>query len=128
MTFLRRSLFLVLLGTALAIVPVEMSLGREATIGLLTGCGVALFIVVTSFFTLTWAFDKSTRVFLKAFVLGFLGRLAVIVATVIAISRVEWAHLATTAVSLLAFYGLLTFLEIRFFTSLLKALKEGKTE
>jgi hypothetical protein len=27
---------------------------------------------------------------------------------------------------LLAFYGLLTFLEIRFFNSLLKALKEGR--
>jgi len=110
----------------LAIVPVEYGLGREATVGLLTGCGVALFIVITSFFTLTWAFDKSTKVFMKAFTAGFLGRLAAIVVTLIVISRVEWAHLATTAVSLLAFYGLLTFLEIRFFNAVLNAMKDNR--
>ena len=113
-------------GMALAIVPVEYGLGREATTGLLIGCGVALFIVIASFFTLTWAFDKSTKVFMKAFTAGFLGRLAAIVATLIVISRVEWVHLATTAVSLMAFYGLLTFLEIRFFNAVLKAMKENR--
>ncbi len=65
---------------------------------------------------------------MKAFVIGFLGRLAAIVAAIIAVSKVRWVHLGTTAVSLLAFYGLLTFLEIRFFNSLLSALKAERKE
>jgi hypothetical protein len=112
---------------ALATVPVELGLGREATRGLFLGCGAALIIVLTSFFTLTWAFDKSTKIFMKAFVAGFLGRLAFMVVTILIVSRFDWAHLSTTAVSLLGFYALLTYLEIRFFTALLKALKEGRT-
>jgi hypothetical protein len=113
-------------GTALASYPVGKGLGREAALGLLTGSAVAFLVVTTSFYTLTWAFDKSRKVFMQTFVVGLLGRLAIIGATVMVVSQIEGLDLVTTTVSLLAFYGLLTFLEIRFFNSLLKALKEGR--
>lgn len=64
---------------------------------------------------------------MKAFVAGLLGRLAVIAITVMVVSQIESVHLVTTAVSLLAFYGLLTFLEIRFFSALLRAMDQRKT-
>lgn len=64
---------------------------------------------------------------MQTFVVGLLGRLAVIAGAVMVASRIEGVDLVTTTVSLLGFYGFLTFLEIRFFNSLLKALKEGRT-
>jgi hypothetical protein len=84
-------------------------------------------VITTSFYTLAWAFDKSRKVFMQTFVVGLLGRLAIIAATVMVVSQIEGVDLVTTTVSLIGFYGLLTFLEIRFFNSLLKALKEGRT-
>lgn len=98
-----------------AVIVVLRQIGRADLIpGVVYGYLVSLLNIASAYFSLKWAFDKSTTTFF-AVVLGGMGiRILILGAALFFVWKFTQIPLVGFVVSLVGFYLLLQFVEIRF--------------
>ena len=82
--------------------------------GALLGLGLATFGAVTGLLLTAWSFDKGTRAFFSALVIGILGRLFLYGAALVYVAVGTSLDPTATALSLLGSYVVFQVIEVRF--------------
>jgi hypothetical protein len=105
---------LVFLGVAiLVVVPLSIYTDREIVRSVVAGGLASLFHLLLGYLFIEYGFDKSNTTFLKVILGGTLARMFLLVGIVLLLVRVYQFQPVSLMVSLLLFYVLNLFLEIR---------------
>lgn len=98
------------------------------SLGLISGLTVAFFLMTASFVVLRWALFRSHAIFMISFGVGFLVRLVVFAAIFFAYKKWVVQAQMTFAISFVACYLTLSFVEFLCFKVQMDAKKESKKE
>ncbi len=109
----------------ISLIPVKLLGNSQLVLGVFYGYLVSLINILFAFFSIKWAFNKSTKTFF-AVVLGGMGvRFLVLMLALFVVAKILKVPLVGFIVSLVCFYLTLQFFEIRFIQKELKSKKSS---
>ena len=102
-------------------------MGWHIAKSVLGGYCYSLFSVLAGFMSLQWAFDKSLKVFLAVTLGGMFFRFLLLGLVLFLVMRFTQMHFNSFLISLLGFFFILQFFEIRYINKELTKGKESKS-